>query len=330
MNTARRSSKQESTMGCSTGLPSSETSRAPISDHWPGWWILSLRDSRASPTPSPGSGGERLTNGTSGPTPLESFGRWDRETCCWRTYQASLLTGMGAPWSGSFPKQGMTVSGVAFRLRPLVPRTSVGAGGVSLPTPDAGVSTRSNRSASPGVAMRPLLGMMAKTGLWPSPMPSDVDGGRTTKGKKRQNEGGLRKAVLWPTPGASKAATDTTLAASGDGRDKPNKPGWAVALWPTPKGSPDHYGQPRENDRGDLQAAALTWPTPTAHRQDMGTLELARYSATDRRKKGIKYDPAVGGQLNPRWVEWLMGVPIGWVSLEPLGMESFQQWLQGF
>ena len=29
-----------------------------------------------------------------------------------------------------------------------------------------------------------------------------------------------------------------------------------------------------------------------------------------------------GGRLNPRWVEWLMGIPIGWTRLEPLEMES--------
>jgi hypothetical protein len=37
-----------------------------------------------------------------------------------------------------------------------------------------------------------------------------------------------------PTPNASKAGNDTTLTCSGDGREKPNKLGWAVALLPTP------------------------------------------------------------------------------------------------
>ncbi len=35
----------------------------------------------------------------------------------------------------------------------------------------------------------------------------------------------------------------------------------------------------------------------------------------------------VGGQLNPDWVEWLMGWPIGWTSLEPLPADNFSQWL---
>jgi hypothetical protein len=37
-----------------------------------------------------------------------------------------------------------------------------------------------------------------------------------------------------------------------------------------------------------------------------------------------------GGQLNPRWVEWLMGWPIGWASLERLETDRFRQWLNSF
>lgn len=37
---------------------------------------------------------------------------------------------------------------------------------------------------------------------------------------------------------------------------------------------------------------------------------------------------AGGGHLNPDWVEWLMGWPIGWTDLEPLAMDKFRQWLE--
>lgn len=30
--------------------------------------------------------------------------------------------------------------------------------------------------------------------------------------------------------------------------------------------------------------------------------------------------------LNPEWVEWLMGWPIGWTALTPLAMDRFRQW----
>ena len=38
-------------------------------------------------------------------------------------------------------------------------------------------------------------------------------------------------------------------------------------------------------------------------------------------------DAQVGGSLNPEWVEWLMGWPIGWTDLKPLETDKFQQWL---
>jgi hypothetical protein len=31
-----------------------------------------------------------------------------------------------------------------------------------------------------------------------------------------------------------------------------------------------------------------------------------------------------GGQLNPSWVEWLMGWPIGWTDLKPLVTGKFR------
>lgn len=34
-----------------------------------------------------------------------------------------------------------------------------------------------------------------------------------------------------------------------------------------------------------------------------------------------------GGPMNPEWVEWLMGWPIGMTGLEPLEMGRFQRWL---
>ena len=37
-----------------------------------------------------------------------------------------------------------------------------------------------------------------------------------------------------------------------------------------------------------------------------------------------------GGRLNPMWVEWLMGWPLGWTDLKPLEMDKFQQWQQQF
>lgn len=77
--------------------------------------------------------------------------------------------------------------------------------------------------------------------------------------------------------------------------------------------------------------ASRTWPTPVASMSKGSSLgALTRKSGTSRYNDRL--DHAVmasdGGQLNPEWVEWLMGWPIGWTELKPLGMDKFQSWQQ--
>ena len=67
----------------------------------------------------------------------------------------------------------------------------------------------------------------------------------------------------------------------------------------------------------------MLWPTPTRddsngpvhHKKDNQIQMLRR----DKRLEA-------GGQLNPTWVEWLMGWPLEWTALEPLAMDKYQQW----
>jgi hypothetical protein len=41
----------------------------------------------------------------------------------------------------------------------------------------------------------------------------------------------------------------------------------------------------------------------------------------------VEYQHKTGNaQLNPDWVEWLMGWPISWTSLEPLSLKEFRAW----
>jgi len=44
-------------------------------------------------------------------------------------------------------------------------------------------------------------------------------------------------------------------------------------------------------------------------------------------KKCQLRDLVDGGKLNPEWIEWLMGWPIGWSGLEQLGTDKFRRWL---
>ena len=90
-------------------------------------------------------------------------------------------------------------------------------------------------------------------------------------------------------------------------------------LLPTPKSSPSGPDFARMNRDGsggdDLATAAARFPTPTANDGEKdGTNTLARQIQTGSNKG--RRTPEITGQLNPTWVDWLMGYPIGWTDLE--------------
>ena len=72
-----------------------------------------------------------------------------------------------------------------------------------------------------------------------------------------------------------------------------------------------------------------SWPTPrtkgmcggTGNFQQMKNLEeLGTITDTERRQMTA----GNGGKLNPRWVEWLMGWPLGWTALDAQATEWFR------
>ncbi len=95
--------------------------------------------------------------------------------------------------------------------------------------------------------------------------------------------------------------------------------------WPTPRTS-DTNGAGLHGDGGmDLRTAVTMWPTPTANCIDMDTMERSRtagYVRKAMKEAGQPYQTKVSGVLNPTWVEWLMGFPLGWTALEPSEMPS--------
>ena len=87
----------------------------------------------------------------------------------------------------------------------------------------------------------------------------------------------------------------------------------------------------RKNGYGSLtmQVKAMTWPTPDANCGMRGT----QPNWTPKRKSGHQAQYSInqavrdseqnnGGKLNPTWVEWLMGWPLGWTDLKPLEMDK--------
>ena len=96
----------------------------------------------------------------------------------------------------------------------------------------------------------------------------------------------------------------------------------------TKEGEPAKVGQRAYRKQPDgrmvLQSQTLgqqvRYPTPRTQMARNGT------GKEDRNKCNL--EEVVGGQLNPTWVEWLMGWCLGWTDLRPLATDKFRQWLE--
>jgi len=150
--------------------------------------------------------------------------------------------------------------------------------------------------------------------------------------------------VSWPTPDTRGFTNDGALGLLAEACDSfEEMSGMAyrkqlkrkAEYWPTPTVACATGGQTsRSGDRNGellLAGAVKQWPTPTV--SDMKPRGTA--AATARRREigkqiglesEVKETDPTGGSLNPTWVEWLMGWPLGWTDLKPLAMDKFQAW----
>ena len=84
-------------------------------------------------------------------------------------------------------------------------------------------------------------------------------------------------------------------------------------------------GRSKPANLRDQVSNMKNWPTPvTRDYKDSGSQE-ALIRARDKRDSpglGLLVGAEGGGNLNPMWVEWLMGWPLGWTDLKPLEMDK--------
>ena len=88
-------------------------------------------------------------------------------------------------------------------------------------------------------------------------------------------------------------------------------------LWPTPTaGMWKHTERPElaakyiSQGKISLPRAVKTSMLPTPCSTDW------KISSKPGQRRGQLIETQIGGQLNPMWVEWLMGFPLGWTDLE--------------
>lgn len=70
------------------------------------------------------------------------------------------------------------------------------------------------------------------------------------------------------------------------------------------------------------------WPTPSANEDAAGTPDgkMQRMLGNCVEVRGETPEEWATGTLNPDWVEWIMGWPVGWTDLKPLETARFRKW----
>ena len=157
--------------------------------------------------------------------------------------------------------------------------------------------TRARRSEYPTPKASDGCGNLIDAVRYPTPIAGDADRGSSSS-EGRPN--GLRSSLL-PSPrvgsGGSAGGADLRRAIAGE-----TPRGWsAPALWPTPRASEWKGTGPIGSKSHDYR------------------VEKHYLDATVQERTGES------GPLNPDWVEWLMGFPIGWTDLdvaEPIFLEG--------
>ena len=91
-----------------------------------------------------------------------------------------------------------------------------------------------------------------------------------------------------------------------------------VSLFPTPTATNTKAVCLRGADKGKARESRSYLPTPTCNDAKNSTLPPSQEKRDGMAGYLMRNGEQSGGQLNPDWVEWLMGWPIGWTALEPL------------
>ena len=258
------------------------------------------------------------------------FAWYDRSTQSWRTWQRCFLMGW-EQFSGTWPRAGMILNGIAYLRAPLAPLTR-GTVSTLLPTP-----TASTGGPEPeGKTGRKLVTVLTRHAL-PELLP-------TPQARDHFPPHSLEHIAKKKAQGHGMSNLNDTL-------HHRNLPEMLPTLRANKWGLPDSHGSieawkttglistPRATDadkggRGDLltvlrgyeSAHAGTLPTPTARdwRSGMASDETHSKNARPLNETLAKMSGNRSGRMNPRFREWMMSYPTGWTELRPPETRSSQ------
>lgn len=327
------------------------------------WWIASLRESRVNRLVALENSAALPTHDGYGLQSSESLTTSDLASCSLKKYLDSK--NMDSPcFSETLPKSGMMRCGIIFERPTWKPRTkkereSSSSHDWRTPTAGDGLHGGPNQRDSGGTPM--LTSQVHKAKDWTTPSVATAEQGQNeADGRRGQTLTGQVRGQDWPTLTASMVTMQDLEQAKFAGND-PQRPKYSEIGkdWATPRAEEaEHPGRkktkPNQTAHLAAQVAVSARPTPTTRDyKDVGNMmnvpenhllgrRVARTEFGLREMENLNTDGSLLEQstsnqnkpeiktgfflLNPRWVEMLMGIPVGWTNSDYAEMESYLQW----
>jgi hypothetical protein len=321
--TAGRSSSNDNGTGSSPPSPSGTMSRHSTGDPGVDRFIASVVDSRVLISPQPGreqaSTERNLGSGVKWPG---SWVRFDPDTSSWRTRQCSLLGGLDG-FSGTWPRWG-TMRGGECWVQEIPAHLTSGTESGLWPTP----TVDPERPCEGNVRMyraKVIAGEMTEgeaTAMLHGKSPFEAQGVIPSMGRNTS------PGRSWPTPsagwgggGVANSGDVLPIRALVDAGQMPYEEALCIT-----RGAVHHKGlKPWREEEHDQYLAAH------GKHYSGAAVKLSilpnRSQNQHTRTLGRQIKRADRGHLNPDWVEWLMGWPVGWTSLDPLS--DLGEWFSG-
>ena len=276
-------------------------------------WTSSLGATHASPSVQPANAGAKTTQGTCGPTSQTAFDFSGLGAVSLRT--SKDISAWGCPTSSKTWQEWVIERRGAYSQRLNAVRHTSESGSSSWPSPVASEVRQGFQDRSRGMkgSQESLTTVVIKS--WPTPNCMDVITPNRdltqmeSKGHwgKNMNTGKLSEMVNYGPPVPASSSTDGS------------RPG----LWQTATVSTGAHKQKDGSMTDKLDQQVKSWATPSAFDGQRPIETQQEWEARNARKKeqnpnlGQLHKPLTvqmtgGGKLNPRWVETLMGLPVGW------------------
>lgn len=182
------------------------------------------------------------------------------------------------------------------------------------PTPTTPRPHDSKNTAGKYIPSQKQFDLAAAVTMWSTPTASEWKG----RGPNSKQQGLAEEVKLWPTHTTDSATQRTKKYKQG------GTPLELAVMVPTPTSRAWKPPSNCKNRQGtaDIQTVVQMYPTPTvgaplcggSHAYEQLKRMEGNGNITSEERSSMASKS--GGQLNPDWVEWLMGVPAGWTDIE--------------